>query len=244
MTAQERILLADDEQRFTRTTAALLRDEGYECDCAADGPSALKMLGENVYDLLISDIKMPGNANLELVRAVSQCDDGLPIILVTAYPEVETAIESVELAVVSYLRKPVEFIELLHHVQAALANSFLLRRMRHSRNRVRELDAELTGLLNAVIRPSRHRSSVLREYLECTAASLVHALSDVMEISEVLEAEQPEHAATVVESRSSVQRLTAALTEAVQVLKETRGAFKSKQLGELRKRLEQVIDSV
>ena len=56
-----RILIADDEQTFLEAVADYLEDEGYECDCAPDGTTAAEKLQQNQYDVLISDIRMPGN---------------------------------------------------------------------------------------------------------------------------------------------------------------------------------------
>ena len=59
-----RILLADDEETFLSSTADLLRKEGFECDTVQDGASALARASENNYDLLVTDLEMPGNADL------------------------------------------------------------------------------------------------------------------------------------------------------------------------------------
>jgi len=111
MTADEmgNILIADDEETFLLSTADLLRREGYHCDCAPDGKRAAEMLGKGEYDLLIADIKMPGNGNLELVREMPRLAEGLPVILVTGYPSLKTAMESFQLPVAAYLPKPVEW---------------------------------------------------------------------------------------------------------------------------------------
>jgi CheY-like chemotaxis protein len=101
-------LIADDEETFLLSTADLLRREGYHCDCAPDGKRAAEMLGKGEYDLLIADIKMPGNGNLELVREMPRLAEGLPVILVTGYPSLKTAMESFQLPVAAYLPKPVE----------------------------------------------------------------------------------------------------------------------------------------
>ncbi len=61
MGSAAKILLADDEQTFLHSTADLLRDQGYECDCAMDAEEASALMQRTEYDLLISDINMPGN---------------------------------------------------------------------------------------------------------------------------------------------------------------------------------------
>ena len=94
MNESNRILVADDDL-FRDTTAALLRKAGYAVDCASDAMEASQMLSAAQYDLLIADIKMPGNAQLQLVLEVSESARGLPIILATGYPALETAVKAV-----------------------------------------------------------------------------------------------------------------------------------------------------
>jgi DNA-binding response OmpR family regulator len=115
-----RILLADDETSFLKSTTALLRREGYECDGVDDTPGAVEKLRAAHYDLLIADIKIPGNADLDLIKQVPQLAPGMPVIMVTGYPSLETATQSIELPVVAYLVKPVASEELLRQARLAI----------------------------------------------------------------------------------------------------------------------------
>ena len=115
-----RILLADDEETFRSSVAVLLRREGYTCDVASSGLDAAEMLSRAQYDLIITDLRMPGNMDLELLRTVASSGEVLPVIVVTAFPSVPTAIEAVRCAVVDYLVKPFDFDELLRAVRRAL----------------------------------------------------------------------------------------------------------------------------
>src|SRR4051812_49288097 len=99
MNRQSRILLADDDDIFRETTASFLRKIGYECVCAPDAIKALELLGESCFDLLISDIEMPGNDDLRLIRELSVMAAGLPVILLTGHPTVQTAVKSIRLPV-------------------------------------------------------------------------------------------------------------------------------------------------
>ncbi len=121
MTGSGRILIVDDEKAFLQTTAELLRRSGYTCTCAQDANTALLLLEDESYDLLISDIKMPGNQQLELIEQVAELTRGIPVILMTAYPALESAIQAIQLPVVAYLVKPFRFRELLAEVRNALA---------------------------------------------------------------------------------------------------------------------------
>ena len=94
MTTRGRILLADDEPTFVEATAELLRLENYECDTVSDGRTALSLIDQATYHLLISDLMMPGNDDLGLIRQLAERAGGLPVIILTAYPSTRTAIAS------------------------------------------------------------------------------------------------------------------------------------------------------
>ncbi|QDT52595.1 Transcriptional regulatory protein ZraR [Caulifigura coniformis] len=118
-----RILIADDEAFYLRTTEALLRQHGYDCVTAPDGETALKALSSQPFDLVLSDLNMPGNRNLELLQEQRAKWPEIPLIVVTGAPSLPTAIESVRLGIADYLLKPVRFQDLRNSIQRALARS-------------------------------------------------------------------------------------------------------------------------
>src|SRR4029078_12575318 len=125
-------LVAADEPLFLRTTAELLRKAGYECECAPNGDVALQALAREPFDLLLSDLNMPGNLKLELLREVRRQGPEIPLIIVTGAPSLPTAIESVRLGIADYLLKPVKYDDLLSSVRRALEH-----RARHARREER-----------------------------------------------------------------------------------------------------------
>ncbi len=130
-----RILVADDEATFLESTMDLLRDEGYECDGAANAHVAKELLSKKDYDLLISDIKMPGNLELELIKGLGDVPERLPVILVTGYPSLNTAIMSTRLSVAGYLLKPLDFDELLELAHETIARYQAFREFYNARKR-------------------------------------------------------------------------------------------------------------
>ena len=118
-----RLLIADDEPLFLRTTSELLTKAGYECVLVSDAKSALAELQTGHYDLVLSDLHMPGNFHGELLRAQRDGWPQIPLIVVTGMPSLPTAIESIRLGITDYLLKPVRFEELLASVRRALAKS-------------------------------------------------------------------------------------------------------------------------
>ena len=92
-----RILIADDEPTFLSSTAELLRREGYTVETVEDAPAALAAISGAPFDLLITDLEMPGNADLDLVQQVAHLSGGLPIIIITGFPSVRSAVACIEL---------------------------------------------------------------------------------------------------------------------------------------------------
>ena len=122
-----RILLTDDAELFLHSTADLLRKEGYDCVCASSASEATAKLRAGTYDLLIADIKMPGNSHLELLHELRSLAPSMPVILVTAYPTVATAVGALRLSVFDYLIKPFEFAELRERVASVVTKGRALR---------------------------------------------------------------------------------------------------------------------
>lgn len=122
-THQPRLLLVDDEPLYLETTSQLLRQSGFDCVCAADASAAIDELRRQKFDLLLTDLSMPGNFRLELLRAGRRDWPELPVIVVTGVPSLPTAIEGVRLGVADYLIKPVKFEVLLQSVRRILGQT-------------------------------------------------------------------------------------------------------------------------
>lgn len=116
-----RILIADDEPLYLRTTGQLLRKAGYECVCVHDADAALETLRNESFDLILSDLNMPGNLKLELLQQGRTQWPHIPLIVITGVPSLPTAIESVRLGIADYLLKPVKYEDLLASVSRVLA---------------------------------------------------------------------------------------------------------------------------
>jgi two-component system response regulator HydG len=119
----KRILIADDEPLYLRTTAALLRKAGYECECVSNSQDAIQSLHRSSFDLILSDLNMPGNFKLELLREGRSQWPHIPLIVVTGVPSLPTAIEGVRLGIVDYLLKPVKFEDLLTSIDRVLSQA-------------------------------------------------------------------------------------------------------------------------
>ncbi|MDD5425801.1 MAG: response regulator [candidate division Zixibacteria bacterium] len=117
---QEKIIIIDDEKRMCDSLAALLRGEGYEVKSFQQSPEAVDVIRKEKVDLVITDIKMPQMDGLEILEAVKEIDNGIPVILMTGYASLDTAVEAVSKGAYDYLLKPVEFTYLELAVRRAL----------------------------------------------------------------------------------------------------------------------------
>lgn len=235
MTTRGRILIADDEATFLQSTADLLRREGYECDTVMDGAGALARVSDQSYDLLITDLEMPGNADLALVRKVAAAHGGLPVMVITGVPSVRSAIACVELPVAAYLLKPVSFADLLPRVHAAVARFRSWQAMQSAEQRLRQWRHDLEQAAPAT-GPSP--GAGIDVFLSLTLRNVMGSLTDLEQIGRAL-AGRPvdQHPCQLLNCPRGAQ-LQEALTETIRVLEETKSAFKSKTLGELRQKLE------
>ena len=117
-----RVLVVDDEEAVRQIVAKTLAAD-YDVETATDGPTALNMLQSGDYDLLITDLKMPGMDGLTVIReARSQISD-LPIVILTAFSTEASAIEAINLGVSGYLLKPFRVPRILAVTARALGTA-------------------------------------------------------------------------------------------------------------------------
>jgi nitrogen regulation protein NR(I) len=120
------ILLIEDDPGITITLQRLLAGEGHEVVVEKRGDSGLARARADAFDVVLSDLKLPGLSGLDLVRELHDAKPRLPIILMTAHGTTETAIEATKRGAFDYLLKPFEMPELLEVVSKALATSRLM----------------------------------------------------------------------------------------------------------------------
>jgi DNA-binding NtrC family response regulator len=125
MTQQSRILIVDDDATFRLTTGALLEADGHVVDSAADGQQAVERLKDRQFDLLLIDLRMPGIDGLGLVEALRLWGHGVPILMISGFGTVDSAVRALHLGADDFLLKPVE-----PDVLSARVNDLLERRPR------------------------------------------------------------------------------------------------------------------
>jgi nitrogen regulation protein NR(I) len=119
MNAATRILLIEDDSGITDTLQRLLTAEGYEIAIEKRGDDGLARAVKDPFNLVITDLKLPGLNGLDLVRQLHAAKPRLPIILVTAFGTTETAIEAMKFGAYDYLLKPFNFPQLIELVRKA-----------------------------------------------------------------------------------------------------------------------------
>ncbi|KAB0669057.1 sigma-54-dependent Fis family transcriptional regulator [Oryzomonas sagensis] len=138
MNSGARILVVDDKQSFRFMVRGYLDDAGYRTACAADGAEALAKLEEGRFDLMLSDMVMPGMDGVALLRRVRAVSPDLPFVLVTAHGSVDGAVAAMKEGAGDYLLKPLNREELLVVVERLLENA----RVRHSYDRMLDFERE------------------------------------------------------------------------------------------------------
>jgi DNA-binding response OmpR family regulator len=243
VSARGRILLADDEATFLSSTADLLRREGFECETVADGEEALARASDG-FDLLITDLEMPGNSDLELVRRIAASSGGLPVIILTGYPSVRSAIACIELPVAAYLVKPVVFPDLLSRVESAVARFRSYRALESAERRLREWRLEFETVTSVQRGGAALPGPAVDAFLSLTLRNVMGSLTDLDQLGRALSGRSvEEHPCQLMNCPRGAQLLEA-VRETIRVLEETKSAFKSKTLGELRHRLELLLGHV
>jgi DNA-binding NtrC family response regulator len=107
------ILIVEDEAKMRRLLELQLADEGFVAQSAPDAEIGLQMLSKQPYDLIVSDFKLPGMNGLEFLAAAKRIDANLPIIIMTAYGTVESAVEAMKAGASDYVLKPFSLAELV-----------------------------------------------------------------------------------------------------------------------------------
>jgi two-component system response regulator PilR (NtrC family) len=114
------ILIADDEAAVRESAAEVLRDEGYQVTTAVDGRNALATLETHDFDVILSDLRMPGADGLAILRRAREVSPQTLVLLMTAHATVETAIEALQRGAQDYLLKPLIFEDVLHKIEYLL----------------------------------------------------------------------------------------------------------------------------
>jgi two-component system, NtrC family, response regulator HydG len=114
------VLVVDDKEMMRESVGATLERAGFEVQTASDATVALEMIARRRPDAVITDMRMPGMTGVELVEQIVRIDEDLPVILMTAFGTIDTAVRAMRLGAFDYLTKPFEGDELVIAVKRAI----------------------------------------------------------------------------------------------------------------------------
>ncbi len=144
---EDQILIVDDEKIICNVIAQRLNREGYSCVIAHNGKEAFEYFCRGTYSLVISDIRMPEKDGLELLRLVKAVRPNMKFIIMTAYADVEVAVEAVHLGANDLLIKPFELELAVFTVKKVLEQKKMEEELESYHKNLKELVAERTGKL-------------------------------------------------------------------------------------------------
>lgn len=121
-----RVLFVDDEPGSRESLTLLLENEGYQVDSAADGESAIRLLSSSIYDVVITDLFLPGVSGIDILKHVKEQLLPCNVILITGHATAETAVEAMKEGAFDYIIKPVDFEKLKGLVAKAVEKARLV----------------------------------------------------------------------------------------------------------------------
>lgn len=117
-----KLLITDDDQLFAQTLSRQLTRRGHVCTLAHSSDEALAAVENQLFDASITDLVMPGESGLLLVQQLHQLDPELPILVLTGYASIATAVEAIKLGARQYLAKPASIDEILQALEQTQGN--------------------------------------------------------------------------------------------------------------------------
>lgn len=240
------VLLTDDEEVFGQTTAELIRRNGYDCDVAICADDAMARLSEKHYDVLVADIMMPGNAQLNLLRLAKSHSPDTQIILVTGFPSVETAVQSLETGVFAYKIKPFDLDDFLITLAQAVKRARLQQGVRHEAGRGEAIARRLRELLSVLETggAGQELNMTARQYLKVVMANVSEAMLEALDVIELVDAPAADVPVRRLARHPDALVFRQAIRETMDVLESTKTSFKSKELADLRRKLGVLMEVV
>lgn len=170
MSETARILIIDDEEALRDSMSQVLAKEGYEPRCAADGRHGAELFGRETFQLVFLDLRIPDADGLSILRQMKETSPETPVIMITGFGSIESAVEAIKLGAFDYLAKPFAPDELRHVARQALRsramvleNILFRRELRDSRihDRIVGGSKAIRGVLEMIERAGPADSAIL-----------------------------------------------------------------------------------
>jgi len=146
MSADSHILIVDDESSLRQTLARILQRAGFEVTTTANGKDALSLLSQHSFDMVYLDIRMPDISGLDVLKVIHSKFPELPVILFTAQPDLNSAVEALRRGAIDYLLKPLKPQTIIDRTKTVLVNKEKERRKRELQRQIDALQTELNAL--------------------------------------------------------------------------------------------------
>lgn len=116
----KKLLIVEDEETLRESLRRVLIQEGYEVDSVGSSEAALRILDEKHYELIITDIILPGVNGIQLLKKCREKNPAVKFIIITAFASIETAVEAIRTGAFDYLVKPIQHQEIKDTIKKAL----------------------------------------------------------------------------------------------------------------------------
>jgi signal transduction histidine kinase/CheY-like chemotaxis protein len=195
-----RILIVDDEVNLLLTLEAILRQEGYATEAVSTGVGAIDAIQQHRFDLVLTDLKMPGVDGFAVLEAVRNCSPDTVTVVMTGYGSVASALDAVQLGAYEYLLKPTEVADLKAAVRRSL-----------ERKRLSEIDTlyRISRILRNTLDPGRIQADVAEAVRQVLKVANARVLTSDRE-REAADCEEPW--CTILRHDQALQRLRTGAT--------------------------------
>ena len=172
---RERILIVDDEENVLALCQTILQKRGYEVECASTAEEALDRLETELFDVVITDLKMPGMSGLDLLTKAKALNPFVPFVMLTGFGTVHSAVEAMKEGAYDYLIKPVDNEEFKLVVEKALELHRLQREVARLRSQL-EVDLDFHDIVGQS-KPMRAVFRLIRMVAKSNATVLIQGES-------------------------------------------------------------------
>ncbi|OGU13901.1 MAG: hypothetical protein A2076_13325 [Geobacteraceae bacterium GWC2_53_11] len=186
------ILIVDDEEMVRYVLTEKLTESGFSVTAVADGMSAVKLFRDTVFDAVLLDLKMPGMDGIETLKELRKLSPDTPIIMVTAFGDIVTAVEAIKLGAYDFVEKPPQISRIMVTLRRAIEKAALERELRNmGRNaeasvalkqayeKLKELDLAKTAFLSSISHELRTPLTSIIGYAEISRKKLAKAIPDI-----------------------------------------------------------------
>ncbi len=239
---KHRLLVVDDDESSRLSLAEFLRKSGFRVGDFPDATQAAAEAGRTPFDLAIADIRMSGNERLEFVEFCHSVRPSLPVILVTGFPGVETALAAMKMQAAAYLVKPLDLDHLLDLVKKTLQRAALEQGIHSLSQRLSSCQRDLQAVEQHLrLSPGPVLKEPFEAYFAVCFESVLANLESLRDVAVSARLSgpggRPEAAPT------TPLLILEALRDTIDVLEKTKDSFRSKELADLRRRLEKLLAS-